>query len=103
MSFRPAGVGRQQLRLRTTRAVPVALRARRSQHRLAGSMGDRGVQAAQAVAQRRPVQAHIGHVHRVQEHRVENSQRPETLTTHRKPIVGGRVGFWIQTKLITRT
>lgn len=49
------GAGRQQLRLRTARALPVAVRARRPEHRLAGPVGDRGVQAAQAVAERRPV------------------------------------------------
>jgi len=43
------------LRLRTARALPVAVRARRPEHRLAGPVGDRGVQAAQAVAERRPV------------------------------------------------
>lgn len=49
------GAGRQQLRLRAARALPVAVRARRPKHRQPGAVGDRGVQAAPAVAQRRPV------------------------------------------------
>lgn len=50
------GAGRQQLRLRAAGALPAAVRARRPQHRQPGPVGDRGVQAAQAVAQRRAIQ-----------------------------------------------
>lgn len=37
------------------------------------------MQAAQAVAQRRPFQENIRHVHRVQEHRLQDCQRIETV------------------------
>lgn len=60
------------------------MRARRPEHRLAGAVGDRGVQAAAAVAQRRPLQAHLGHLHRIQEHRLENRRRTQAVTTARR-------------------
>lgn len=48
----PQGAGREQLRLRAARAVPVAVRARRSEHGQPRAVGDRGLQAAPIVAQR---------------------------------------------------
>lgn len=50
-------------------------------HRLPCPVGDRGLQAAQALAQRRPVQAHLRHIHRVQEHRIQDRQRPQALSS----------------------
>jgi len=41
-----AGFGREQLRLRTTGALPVVVRSRRSESGFAGPVGDRGVQVA---------------------------------------------------------
>lgn len=54
-----AGARREQLRLRAARAVPAAVRARRPQRGLPGAVGDRGLQAAATVAQRRALQANI--------------------------------------------
>lgn len=61
------------------------MRARGPEHGLAGTVGDRGVQAAATVAQRSPLQAHLRHIHRLQEHRVQDRQRTQTVTT-----AGGR-------------
>lgn len=76
-----AGARRQQLRLRATRTLLAAVRPRRPQHRLSRPMGDRGLQAAPPLAQRRTLQAHLRHLDRLQEHRVEDRQRAETVTT----------------------
>lgn len=73
------GARYQQLRLRAAREVPPALRARRPQHRLAGAVGDGGVQAAAPLAQRRALQAHLGHVDRLQEHCLEDCQRAQVV------------------------
>lgn len=64
--------------------------SRRSQHRLAGAMGDRGVQTAAAVAERSALQAHLGHLDRLQEHCLQDSQRVETVTASAGPRRLGR-------------
>lgn len=64
--------------------------SRRPQHRLAGAMGDRGVQTAAAVAERGALQAHLGHVDRLQEHCLQDSQRVETVTASAGPRGLGR-------------
>ncbi|XP_077537658.1 MAP/microtubule affinity-regulating kinase 3-like isoform X12 [Haemaphysalis longicornis] len=76
----PQGAGPQQLRLRAAREVPAAVRARGPQHGLTGPVGDRGVQAAAPVAQRGALQAHLRHLHRLQEHRLQGGQRAQALT-----------------------
>jgi len=43
-------------------------------------VGDRSVQTAQTVPQRRALQAHLGYVDRVQEHCIKDSERAETVT-----------------------
>lgn len=58
------GVGRQQMSVRATRAVPVAVRARRGGDGQPSAMGDRGLQAATAFLERGAVQAYIRHVDR---------------------------------------
>ena len=79
--FALAGFGCQQLWLRAAGAVPAALRSRRPQRRHAGPVGDRGLQAAQALTQRGQVQTHLRHLHRIQGDRIENRQRAETVKT----------------------
>ncbi len=79
-----AGTGRQQLRLRTTGEVPAALRARRPEHGLAGAVGDRSVQTASPVVERRSFQAHLRHIHRLQEHCFQDRERVETVTSSRR-------------------
>ena len=44
-------------------------------------MGDRGLQAAQALTQRGQVQTYLRHLHRIQGDRIENRQRAETVKT----------------------
>ncbi len=75
-----SGFGRQQLRLRAARAVPVALRARGPKHGLVGAVGDRGLQAASALAQRRSFQEDIRNINRFQGDRLEDRQRAEVIT-----------------------
>ena len=82
------------------------MRARRPQHGLAGAVGDRGVQAAKALAQRRQVQENLRHFHRVQGNRVQDCQRtqvvidelpppPSLPTWKRRPcLVRGREGLF---------
>ena len=79
--FALAGFGCQQLWLRAAGAVPAALRSRRPQRRHAGPVGDRGLQAAQALTQRGQVQTHLRHLHRIQGDRIQNRQRAETVKT----------------------
>lgn len=50
--------------VRATRAVPVAVRARRGGDGQPSAMGDRGLQAATAFLERGAVQAYIRHVDR---------------------------------------
>ena len=75
----PQGAGRQQLRLRAARALPAVLCPRRRPAGQPGPMGDGGVQAAPPLAQRGPLQEDIGHLHRLQEHCVQNRQRAEAV------------------------
>ena len=75
-----SGFRRQQLRLRAARTVPVALRSRGSEHGLAGAVGDRGLQTASALTQRRSVQEDIRHLHRIQRDRFEDRQRAKVIT-----------------------
>lgn len=58
------GVGRQQMPVRATRAVPVAVRARRSIDRQPSTVGDRGLQTATTFPERSAVQAYLRHVDR---------------------------------------
>ena len=74
------GFRRQQLRLRAARTVPVALRARGPEHGLVSAVGDRGLQAASALTQRRSVQEDIRHLHRIQRDRLEDRQRAKVIT-----------------------
>lgn len=55
------------------------MRPRRPQHGLSGAVGDRGLQAAAPVPERGALQAHLRHIHRVQEHRIQDRQRPQAL------------------------
>lgn len=75
------GSGRQQLWLRAEREVPAAVCPRRPQHWLTGPVGDRGVQVAASFTQRSSLQAHLRHFHRLQEHRFQDCQRAEAVTT----------------------
>ena len=75
----PQGAGRQQLRLRATRALPAPLRPRRRSRREPGPMGDGGVQAAPPLPQRRALQKDIGDIYRLQEHRLQNRQRVKAV------------------------
>ena len=75
----PQDPRREQLRLRAARPLPVAVRARRPEHRQPRPVGDGGVQAAAALAQRGEVQEDLRHVDRLQEHRVEDRQRVEAV------------------------
>lgn len=81
------------------------MRARRPQHGLAGAVGDRGVQAAKALTQRRQVQENLRHFHRVQGNRVQDCQRTQVVidelpppplpTWKRRPcLVRGREGLF---------
>ena len=87
------GARYQQLRLRAARAIPAALRARRPQHGLVGAVGDRGVQAAEAVTQRRPVQANLRNLHRVQRNRVKDRQRTQVVIDEFFTPVAGLKSF----------
>ena len=78
--FLSKGPRLQQLRLRAAREVPPPLRARRPQHGLAGPVGDRGLQVAATLAQRRPVQTDFRNFHRIQRDRFENCQRTKIIT-----------------------
>jgi len=63
----------ERLRVRAAREVPPALHARGRAGRLVDPVGDGGLQAATArEPQRHPIQTHLGHVDRIQEHRVED-------------------------------
>ena len=73
------GTGRKQLRLRAARALPAAVRARRPAGRVPRPVGDRGVQAAKALSQRRPLQEDLGHLHWLQEHRLQDRQRAQAI------------------------
>lgn len=75
----PQGPGRQQLRLRAAGELPPPVRPRRRPGGEPGAVGDGGVQAPEALAQRRPLQEDIGLVHRLQEHRFQSSQRVKTM------------------------
>lgn len=43
-------------------------------------MGDGSVQVAPPLPQRRALQTHLGHLHRLQEHRLEDCQRAEAVS-----------------------
>lgn len=68
------------MRLRAEREVPVALRSRRSQLRLPRPVGDRGVQAAQALPERGQVQEDLRNLDRVQGDRIQDCQRAQVIT-----------------------
>lgn len=48
----------------TTRAVPIAVRARRGGNGQPSAVGDRGLQAATALPERGAIQAYLRHVDR---------------------------------------
>lgn len=58
------GVGRQQMSVRATRAVPIAVRARRGGDGQPSAVGDRGLQTAATLLERGAVQAYLRHVDR---------------------------------------
>lgn len=59
-----AGAGCQQVPVRATRAVPIAVRARRGGDGQPSAVGDRGLQTATALPERGAVQAYLRHVDR---------------------------------------
>lgn len=75
-----SGAGCQQVSVRATRAVPPAVRARRSSDRQSGAMGDRGVQATATLLERGAIQAYLRHVNRFQKHRQQDRERAQAVT-----------------------
>lgn len=88
----PQGAGRQQLRLRAARAFPASLRPWRRPRREPRPVGDGGVQTAPPLPQWRALQADIGDVHRIQEHRLQNRQRVKAVKLGKPKLTRG--GGW---------
>lgn len=82
-----SGAWCKQLRVRTKGTVPSPVHPRRSGHGWPRTVGDWGLQVASALSERRSDQTDFRHVDRLQVHRVEDSERVETVTTR----AGGRV------------
>lgn len=72
--------------VRATRTIPSAVRARRGSDGQPGAVGDRGLQAAAALAERGAFQANLRHVDRLQEYRQQDRERAQAVTVgHGRP------------------
>lgn len=76
----PQGARLQQLRVRAARVLHAAVHVGQPGPRRLCPVGDGGVQAAAPVTQRRPLQADLGYLHRLQEHCLKDRQRAETVS-----------------------